>query len=340
MTFGTDPGLDDLDRRIIVELQSDGRSSWTEIAERAGTTVPTVARRAQSLFQRRILRVGVVADIHHAGPTELFLLRIRCSPGQQLVVARQMATLPTLRFLAITAGGSDLIAEMACRREEIPSLKLITDVQQIQGVLSCESDMVLHTYKVAHDWSRALLEGKVQTPPTQEPHECDPSHFDKLGLQIVEAMRVDGRASFKSIAEQLGANESTVRRRFESLTEQGCIQVVTIVAAAALGFEFETLLQIEVAPAQIRAVAEQLVDYVGIRYLAGTLGSSSLFAELILPTTEDMHRFLTEQLAQLEGVRGWRAYTELVTLKRGFVETPWWREPLESESPKKARQPR
>ena len=65
------------------------------------------------------------------------------------------------------------------------------------------------------------------------------------------------------------------------------------------------------------------------RYLAGTLGSSSLFAELILPTTVDMHRFLTEQLAHLEGVRGWRAYTELITLKRGFVETPWWRERLE-----------
>ncbi|HEX2902447.1 MAG TPA: Lrp/AsnC family transcriptional regulator [Jatrophihabitans sp.] len=329
MTVGTDPVLDELDRRIVVELQSDGRSSWTEIAERAGTTVPTVARRAQNLFQRRILRVGVVADIHHAGPAELFLLRIRCNPGQQLAVAEQLATLPSIRFLAITAGGSDLVAEMVCRRDEIPSLRLITDVQLIKGVLSCESDMVLHTYKVAHDWSRALLAGQVQTAPSQVVHECDPSHFDKLGLQIVEAMRVDGRASFTSVAETLGANESTVRRRFEAMAEQGCIQVVTIVAAAALGFEFETLVQIEVAPAQIGAVAQELSDYVGVRYLAGTLGSSSLFAELILPTTADMHRFLTDQLAHLEGVRGWQAYTELITLKRGFVETPWWRDRIE-----------
>jgi DNA-binding Lrp family transcriptional regulator len=303
LTVTGDQVLDELDRRIVVALQQDGRASWTDIAEQAGTTVATVARRAQNLFNRSVLRVGVVPDIHHAGPAEMFLLRIRCAPGKQLSVAEQLVTLPSIRFLAITAGASDLMAEIVCRRDEIPSLRLITDVQEIPGVLSCVSDMVLHTYKVAHDWSRALLAGNVQVVTHPRVHECDPSHFDKLGRQIVDAMRIDGRA----------------------MTEQGCIQVVTIVAAAALGFEFETLVQIEVTPSRIAAAARELADYVGVRYLAGTLGSSSLFAELILPSTEDMHQFLTEQLAQLEGVRGWSAFTELTTLKRGFVETPWWR---------------
>jgi len=329
VTVGTGQQLDELDRRIVVELQSDGRASWTTIAERAGTTVATVARRAQHLFQRGMLRVGVVPDVHHAGPVELFLLRIRCAAGQQLAVAEQLATLPSVRFVAVTAGASDLVAEMAVRRDEMISLQLINDVQQIPGILNVESDMVLHTYKVAHDWSRGLLAGTTQIASPSKVHECLPSHFDKLALQIVDAMRVDGRASFTSVAETVGASESTVRRRFEALAEQGCVQVVTIVAAAALGLEFETLLQVEVAPAQLGAVARQLGDYVGVRYLAATLGSSSLFAELILPTTEDMHSFLTDDLAQLDGVRGWRAYTELITLKRGFVETPWWRDAIQ-----------
>ena len=36
-------------------------------------------------------------------------------------------------------------------------------------------------------------------------------------------------------------------------------------------------------------------------------------------------------LAQLEGVQGWNAAMELVFLKRGGVETPWWRAQLEQD---------
>jgi hypothetical protein len=54
--------------------------------------------------------------------------------------------------------------------------------------------------------------------------------------------------------------------------------------------------------------------------------------EVILPTTSDIFTFVTETLGGLAGVQGWTAGVELLTLKRGFIETPWSRAALASRN--------
>lgn len=317
--------LDDLDRRIIVALQGDGRASWTAIAESCGTSVPTVARRAQQLLTDGTVRVGVMPDINHAGPADLFVVRIGCASGQQGRVAQELARREDIRFIALVTGQVDIIAELNTRKDESLHARLVDELMAIDGITRCETDLVLHTYKVAHDWSRQLLTGVDHVYTSEEPHECDSSHFHDTDRAILAHLRDDGRASFRAVADALGVNESTVRRRFETLRTRGCISVVTLVPAAALGFEAEILLMITVTPARLDAVARSLATYRGVRYVAATLNGNALMCELILPTTRDVFGFVTTILGQLDGVLGWAAHLELVTFKRGFVETSWWR---------------
>jgi hypothetical protein len=97
------------------------------------------------------------------------------------------------------------------------------------------------------------------------------------------------------------------------------------VAASALGFESEIILNISVDPARLDDVAHELASYVGVRYLAASV-NGSLICEVIMPTTDDLYRFLTQGLGKIDGVRDWTANVELLTIKRGFLETPWSRE--------------
>jgi DNA-binding Lrp family transcriptional regulator len=156
-------------------------------------------------------------------------------------------------------------------------------------------------------------------------HRCAPSHFDSVDHKIIDLMAEDGRASFRTVATALGVNESTVRRRFETLQSRGCIHLVTLVPAPALGFESEIILNIAVAPAFLESVARQLATYRGVRYMAATLNHNALMCELILPTTRDVFEFTNGTLGRLEGVLGWTASVVLLVVRRGFVETPWWR---------------
>lgn len=318
--------LDDLDRSIIAALQIDGRASWTDIAERCQTSVTTVSRRAAALLADGTVRVAVVPDINAEGPADLFILRIGCAPAAADRVAQRLVDRRDIRFLAVVTGAADLVAELVVPKEDSLHARLVEELPSIPGVQRCETDLLLHTYKASHQWSRQLLPGDQPAPAWDaEPCECQPSHFDQIDHRIIDVLRADGRASFRAVADRIGVNESTVRRRFETLHDRGCITVITQIPAPALGFESEILLWVTVAPSRLDAVAREMAAHRGIRYVGATLSGSTLMCELIVPTSKDVFGFVTETLGQLDGVQGWTANMQLLTVKRGFVETPWSR---------------
>ena len=55
------PALDAIDRRILAELQADGRITNVELASRAGISAPPCLRRVRRLEQAGIIR-GYHAD--------------------------------------------------------------------------------------------------------------------------------------------------------------------------------------------------------------------------------------------------------------------------------------
>lgn len=335
--------VDDLSRRIIVALQEDGRASWTAIAARVGTSVPTVARRVQQLIADGVVRVAVMPALGSTGPVETFFARLGCRPGSQLDVAARLVARDDVRYASLITGPYDIAVELVVHTGPTRYPKVMLELQSIPGVQRWSSDLLLHAYKVSHDWSRQLLEstvlespglvsnGTIAPPPeprATEPKLCSPTHLDKVDWAILAQLREVGRASFKSVADTLNLNESTVRRRFERMTSEGCASVVTLVPTAALGLETETLLTISVEPAKFGAVAGALASHPAVRYLAATLDGNSLLCEVIAPSTRGLFEFTTSTLASLRGVVGWSASVELLSLKRGFVETPWWRAQL------------
>lgn len=69
-------------------------------------------------------------------------------------------------------------------------------------------------------------------------------------------MRGDGRRTFKAVADAVGLNESSARRRFDRMRQSRSIDILTLVPAAALGMGAETLLTVTVEPSRMEAVAE------------------------------------------------------------------------------------
>jgi DNA-binding Lrp family transcriptional regulator len=320
--------FDDMDRRIIACLRADGRASWTEIARRCGTSVATVSRRGQRLLAGKTVQVAVVPHRTHPGRNSVFFLRLSCRSGTQPRVVAELSKHPDIRFLALVSGPYDIAAEVCADTSESLIRQLVTEFQEIDGVEWSETDLILHEYKVAQDWTWQLLVGETAASPVREPHTCSATDMDDLDQAIVEVLRTDGRAAFSVVAGQVGLDETTVRRRFEAMVTRGCVHVQTLAPASALGFTSEVLLDISVEPRKLRQVSEQLTSFAGVRFVAATLRGSSLLCEMIQPSQDALFRFLTETLASLDGVRGWQASMELLTIRRGFVETPWWRDDL------------
>jgi len=337
MGSGTLDQLSDLDKRIVVALQHDGRASWRAIADRIGASVSTVSRRGQQLLADGLVRVVAVPALGADGPHSQFLVRINCQPGTHMEVAEELVRNPFVRFCTIVTGSYDIIAELVVRGAATRYPQVIVDLQPIAGVQRWRSDLIMHVYKVSYDWGRQLYGGMLDVPPPPPATEgeeipaegCSPDHLDDLDRQILGVLREDGRESFQSVGEKLGLNESSVRRRFDRLRSHRCVDILTLVQSAALGMESETFLTVTVEPSRMDAVARELATYPFVRYLAALLDENALLCEVITTSVDELYGFVTDSLARLDGVQGWTANMELLFLKRGFVETPWWRMQIE-----------
>ncbi|PSL37183.1 DNA-binding Lrp family transcriptional regulator [Labedella gwakjiensis] len=321
--------LTDLDKRIVVAMQRDGRASWRAIAEAVGGTVATVTRRGQQLLASGVVRVAAVPALGAYGAYDSFFIRITCRPGMQMAVAEQLIAQRDVRFCTVVTGNYDIMAELVVRGGATHFPQLIEDLQGIDGVAQWRSDLIMHVYKVSFDWGRQLygerIEGEAEELEPEQAETCSPEHFDEADLEILAALREDGRETFQHVADRVGLNESSVRRRFERMRAARCVDILTLVPSAALGMGAETLMTVRVAPARLDAVARELARYPFVRYLAAMLDENALLCEVITPSVAELYRFITESLSHLDGVEGWSANMELLYLKRGFVETPWWR---------------
>ncbi|MBF8193223.1 Lrp/AsnC family transcriptional regulator [Nonomuraea sp. K274] len=316
--------LDDLDRKILAALHVNGRASWTDLAQLLGISTTTVARRAQHLFAAGLARVAVLPHLEHEGPVHVFIVRLTCSPGSQLRVAGLLAKNPDIRFVTIVTGGYDIVFELVAPKHRDLYTMLVEFVHTIPGTLQSDADLVLHTYKVSYDWSVPVLGERAAPFGLDRPaYACERNHLDDVDREVLAAMREDGRASFQSVGRRLGISESTARRRLEGMLERGCASVATFIPAAALGYEAEILFWLSVEPRMQNSVAERLSGERGVRMIASMLGQASLMCEVIVPTTADIHRFTSQTLASVPGIRSWTAGVQVLTVKRGFLMVPW-----------------
>ncbi|BDZ46859.1 Lrp/AsnC family transcriptional regulator [Naasia aerilata] len=322
--------LDDLGRRIVVALQRDGRASWRAIADVVGASVTTVARRGQQLLADGVVKVAVVPALSAGGPYASFWVRINCRPGMAMAVAATLSAHQDVRFCSTVSGEYDLMAEIIVRGGATNQLSVVEGLRSIDGVERWRSDLIMHVYKVSFQWGRQLYGELLGSEPEEDdgrsvdPVDCGPDHFDAADLEILSVLREDGRETFQRIADRLGINESSVRRRFDRLRAGHCVEVHTLVSSAALGMNSETLMTIKVSPSRIQAVGEELAHHPSVRFLASLVADNSLLCEVITPSVQELHTFLNDFLARLDGVEGWSASMELLYLKRAFVETPWW----------------
>lgn len=314
-----------IDQQIAMALQLNGRASWREIGQLLGTSESTVARRARALMDAGVIRSTAVVDPLRCGFGYPVLVQISCSADRASAAAARLAERDDVRFLAAVTGAFDIVAEVVVASSRDLARVLLEELAATPGVLRTTTETVLRTFKLAHDWSRPLLESVVALParpPVDVRSRVVPVTLDSLDLRLVDVLRDNGRLTFQDIAQALGISESAARRRVDHLLGSGCVTPVTLVDPPFLGYGVEVLVFIRVELGRLEDVASALVDRPEVRYLSATSGYSDLVAEVILPGQEDLYRFRTEVLGRLRGIHDLDMALELKNFVRSYLQVP------------------
>lgn len=148
MDTGSSVLLDELNFQILVQLQKDGRKSFTELAEELGVSVGTVRNRVTKLLDDRVLQISGRVDPVRVGFHAYAQLLICVRPVALIEqVAAQLTGLEEVSFLAMTTGMYDLEANLLCR--DTPHLsQVLQQIQQVEGVFETKTNMYFKIFKI------------------------------------------------------------------------------------------------------------------------------------------------------------------------------------------------
>jgi Lrp/AsnC family transcriptional regulator for asnA, asnC and gidA len=144
--------VSDLDKRVIEHLQADGRRPFTQIAAELGVSEAAVRARTNRLIERGILQIVGVTDPLKLGFHQMAMIGIRCESDQLVEVADQIAEMPEVDYVVITAGTYDLLIETVCEDNEALLRFLTEKLRSLNGVRETETFMYLRLVKQTYQW--------------------------------------------------------------------------------------------------------------------------------------------------------------------------------------------
>lgn len=135
------------------------------------------------------------------------------------------------------------------------------------------------------------------------------SRPDRTDWEIIALLNEDGRMSSAEIARQLGdLSARTVTNRINGLTEQGIINIRSIVNPEVVGYGVLADVFTEVEPGNLRSMSEYLVDFPQISYVACATGDTDIIISVRARNINELYNFVIETLGKIPGVRHTHTY--------------------------------
>jgi Lrp/AsnC family transcriptional regulator for asnA, asnC and gidA len=143
--------LDDVSKAIVEQLQADGRRSYADIGKAVGLSEAAVRQRVQRLTESGVMQIVAVTDPMQLGFTRQAMIGIRAT-GDTRRLAEQLAEIPELDYVVLTAGSFDVLAEVVCEDDEQLVSLLNSRIRSLEGVQTTETFVYLKLQKQFYNW--------------------------------------------------------------------------------------------------------------------------------------------------------------------------------------------
>lgn len=143
--------IDDINKAIIIELQKDGRRSYTAIADAVGLSEAAVRQRVQRLIDDGAMQIVAVTDPLQLGFRRMAMVGMRID-GDATKVAEALSKLPEVTYVVQSGGSFDLLAELVCEDDDHLIEVLNKTVRVYPGVRETETFMYLRLHKESYAW--------------------------------------------------------------------------------------------------------------------------------------------------------------------------------------------
>lgn len=142
--------LDPLDAKLLRLLRDDARLSFRDLAERAGSTVPTVSARVKAMEDIGLIRgYRAQIDLTLTGGS-LVLATLQARPSEARNVSEKLAIVPGVEDIVLLTGGN-IHARIRLQPPERTAQEIHDVLAGLEGVVSYELREILAAPVIAEE---------------------------------------------------------------------------------------------------------------------------------------------------------------------------------------------
>jgi Lrp/AsnC family transcriptional regulator, regulator for asnA, asnC and gidA len=142
--------IDDIDRKIVTHLQTDGRMPYSQLVQLVGLSDAAARQRVNRLTERGVIDIVAVTDPKTIGLGYQAMLGITITADARST-AEMLGKYPSAVYVVMTTGRYDIIVEVLINDGDA-FLDLIDEIRTSPGIASVEVLTYLGVSKQTFDW--------------------------------------------------------------------------------------------------------------------------------------------------------------------------------------------
>jgi DNA-binding Lrp family transcriptional regulator len=294
--------LDHIDTRLCEELQHDGRASMESLASVVGLSRVAAGARVARLIDSGALRIIGIVHPSALGLRVAAHLSISVS-GSARGTGQNIAALDSFPLVSVVAGRAALIAEVYATN--MTALRaLIRVVTAMENVAHVEAAVYTERIK------------DLYAPPGIIP----PTEIDNVDRQVLEALKMNGRASYAEIARITNFSASAIRGRVNQLTSRGVVRISAVLTPGMVGLQHMCGFGLHLRGGTEYESVSIIEAMESVSYLSLTLSRFDAIGTMLAKSQADVVTVL-DRIRSTPGVEGLESWTHLEVVKENHLLT-------------------
>lgn len=144
--------LSELDRKIVIELEKDGRKSYSELSKMFGLSVSTLRRRINALLDKKVITITAIPDPVQVGYEINVIIGFKVQRSDLDRAVEEICKDKFNHLVSVVTGPYDIISWSLFKNMGELSDYLINRLPRIPGIISTETSLSLKYVKRTYGW--------------------------------------------------------------------------------------------------------------------------------------------------------------------------------------------
>lgn len=297
--------MDELDHKLLGELESKGFQKSTTLAPLLGVGERTIRKRISDMRSKGIIKIVALPNPVLLGYKAWAKIGIKVELGSSYRVACELAEHPSVYFVAYTIGTFDIIIAVHFYTIDQLTHFVNSELTNVKGILSTETMMLICPRKYYHfSWPAPAFKETNNGSEHYLDVTASGNHYeaDEVDRRILSILGEDGLARPATLKSRLGIGETTIRKRMKNMLNNGVFRIEVVPNIEVLEYEAWATMGISINHQFAHKVLDAIIKHPAVYLASVSLGRFNLIIAARFHNIDLLHQFVNMDLPAIEGV--------------------------------------